>query len=507
MMLLFALLTCSVTSILNSCNLDCEYEYEFERLGWKTYAECTCPANCVAHQKLSLRSNGCGSGSSFERFLGNFGDETTSCCDEHDLCYARPGATQKQCDQDFWDCLPWDQDTLIYYALHYVGFYFYESAQRKQVGCAQQCAGTNTRTRYHAAQVNAPSSCASQTQSRTCNNGNWGGWSGNYAHASCTVRNTCATSFTGTCPSGTSPNTMIVINSMCASSECTIQECCVGGSATQVEKSCSTRGCDIIHTFSNWQGGSVNVYMRGDFSHDSEYADIYVNSVWRQKCQGGGDCSSSYWNCGTLDVPVGRFQIRVDASWGVNVCSEPMAVRMVANQQNSGRTSCSKDADCDVSDSYYCGSSNECVQFSFDYCKESECGLGDGDCDKDSDCREPLICGRDNFRDFHPLLPVSLGNADACTPPSTACSNLELITGTTVAPGNLATKNNLVGVCGSSCATSLGLSLWSVCGLSDGQIDGPGHGGAIEDSQQAGYDCWVQCKTPGSGRRLLELDY
>lgn len=86
------------------------------------------------------------------------------------------------------------------------------------------------------------------------------------------------------------------------------------------------------------------------------------------------------------------------------------------------------------------------------------------------------------------------------------CSNLELITGTTVAPGNLATKDNLVEVCGSSCASSLGLSQWSVCGLSDGQIDGPGHGGAIEDSQQVGYDCWVQCKTePEPTCHSLEL--
>ena len=34
---------------------------------------------------------------------------------------------------------------------------------------------------------------------------------------------------------------------------------------------------------------------------------------------------------------------------------------------------------------------------------------------------------------------------------------------------------------------------WAVCALADGQIDGPGHGGQIEDSQQGGYDCAFTC--------------
>merc|ERR1711890_41041 len=34
---------------------------------------------------------------------------------------------------------------------------------------------------------------------------------------------------------------------------------------------------------------------------------------------------------------------------------------------------------------------------------------------------------------------------------------------------------------------------WAVCKLSDGQIDGKGHGGQIENSHQNGYDCSISC--------------
>ena len=48
--------------------------------------------------------------------------------------------------------------------------------------------------------------------------------------------------------------------------------------------------------------------------------------------------------------------------------------------------------------------------------------------------------------------------------------------------------------CGNTCARHFHLSKWDVCGLSDGQIDGPGHGGMIKDRHQDGFDCWLQCK-------------
>ena len=37
------------------------------------------------------------------------------------------------------------------------------------------------------------------------------------------------------------------------------------------------------------------------------------------------------------------------------------------------------------------------------------------------------------------------------------------------------------------------LGWWEVCALADGQIDGPGHGGGVENAKQGGYDCALAC--------------
>mmetsp|Transcript_85077 Transcript_85077/g.150680 ORF Transcript_85077/g.150680 Transcript_85077/m.150680 type:complete len:1088 (-) Transcript_85077:54-3317(-) len=50
----------------------------------------------------------------------------------------------------------------------------------------------DTRNRYQSSQVNAPASCKMETQERTCSNGNWGGWSGSYSQTSCKVMAQCA---------------------------------------------------------------------------------------------------------------------------------------------------------------------------------------------------------------------------------------------------------------------------------------------------------------------------
>lgn len=74
-----------------------------------------------------------------------------------------------------------------------------------------------------------------------------------------------------------------------------------------------------------------------------------------------------------------------------------------------------------------------------------------------------------------------------------SCTSLELISDTSIAPANLASQVNANDFCGSSCDVMLGLSHWSVCGLADGQINGRGRGGRIEDRMQAHYDCWIVC--------------
>ena len=70
---------------------------------------------------------------------------------------------------------------------------------------------------------------------------------------------------------------------------------------------------------------------------------------------------------------------------------------------------------------------------------------------------------------------------------------MDLITGLSYEPSNQVTQAEATSICGDSCASDLGMTEWQVCGLADGQISGPGHGGNIGNRQQDGYDCWITC--------------
>ena len=48
------------------------------------------------------------------------------------------------------------------------------------------------------------------------------------------------------------------------------------------------------------------------------------------------------------------------------------------------------------------------------FCDEHDCNLGDGDCDRDSDCSGDLICGINNFLDFHPTVNAGKNTQDVC---------------------------------------------------------------------------------------------
>jgi len=128
---------------------------------------------------------------------------------------------------------------------------------------------------------------------------------------------------------------------------------------------------------------------------------------------------------------------------------------------------------------------------------EDSCGVCNGDGLSCADC-----AGEPNGSATEDSCGVCGGDGSSCA----ACHSLELVSDTTVAPENLASQANLVDSCGESCAESFGLSDWEVCGLKDGQLDGPLHGGDIEDSQQSGYDCWVQCKAETSPE-ILDLNF
>ena len=45
------------------------------------------------------------------------------------------------------------------------------------------------------------------------------------------------------------------------------------------------------------------------------------------------------------------------------------------------------------------------------FCRNNVCSLGQGDCDKNSECSGSLVCGTNNCRDFHAN---ALAYADCC---------------------------------------------------------------------------------------------
>ena len=57
--------------------------------------------------------------------------------------------------------------------------------------------GIETRQRFETTSANAPSNCVSETQTKLCNDGTFGPWSGSYLELACTVRNQCESVLNG----------------------------------------------------------------------------------------------------------------------------------------------------------------------------------------------------------------------------------------------------------------------------------------------------------------------
>ena len=61
----------------------------------------------------------------------------------------------------------------------------------------------------------------------------------------------------------------------------------------------------------------------------------------------------------------------------------------------------------------------------------------------------------------------------------------------------LATRAKLHAICGSSCASHVGMTKWEICGLADGRILGSDYGGGIETIDVSAVvlspDCWIVC--------------
>ena len=48
-------------------------------------------------------------------------------------------------------------------------------------------------------------------------------------------------------------------------------------------------------------------------------------------------------------------------------------------------------------------SDGHCSEYNNEYCDSFDCGVGDGDCDSGT-CPSGLLCGKNNFLEYHPLL-------------------------------------------------------------------------------------------------------
>jgi len=97
---------------------------------------------------------------------------------------------------------------------------------------------------------------------------------------------------------------------------------------------CSSPGCAIDHVDDNWKGGYFTISIKGDFDHDSEYAEITVNGVKDGNIcdgpndQGHGCFWAGYYKCGRYYAPSGPLTIRVKASPEVDACSPHMVVKI-----------------------------------------------------------------------------------------------------------------------------------------------------------------------------------
>mmetsp|Transcript_44646 Transcript_44646/g.78505 ORF Transcript_44646/g.78505 Transcript_44646/m.78505 type:complete len:1022 (+) Transcript_44646:94-3159(+) len=70
-----------------------------------------------------------------------------------------------------------------------------QDACKVQARCSSPDAahgGEESRDKYEAASVNAPATCQSESQTRTCNDGSWSGWSGSYSQSECKVKARCS---------------------------------------------------------------------------------------------------------------------------------------------------------------------------------------------------------------------------------------------------------------------------------------------------------------------------
>lgn len=77
---------------------------------------------------------------------------------------------------------------------------------------------------------------------------------------------------------------------------------------------------------------------------------------------------------------------------------------------------CTNDTDCNASQVCMLA---QCIEYVPQLCARSseKCGVGDGGCSSDAQCKDALVCGNNNCADYHQLFETNFIFADCCTLP------------------------------------------------------------------------------------------
>lgn len=120
----------------------------------------------------------------------------------------------------------------------------------------------------------------------------------------------------------------------------------------------------------------------------------------QEQCMATSDCHMVVYHetdnhCHTLS---GKDTTRATYEASLQSDSERQTCIHITRTTRSS-AQCSSDTDCPPLQ--FCSSVHSCTALSHTFCDHRPCGLGDGDCDRNSQCSGNLVCGENNCAQFH----------------------------------------------------------------------------------------------------------
>jgi hypothetical protein len=224
------------------------------------------------------------------------------------------------------------------------------------------------RTRYVTALANSGAGCLSEQQTRTCNDGSFGAWSGSYQVVSCAIAlsGTCALDSQVLCQQGTTCSAAQGQPPKCLGTpgfDCSANTQCV---ATCIDGECAAKAepgaaCDELADCAGCSSGSV-VDCVDNTCRCGDGAECSANQQCKATCV-DQTCAPANELCDDdADCRDGRECLRKS---GVDACLLPEG------------SACSENASCER------------------VCRESECsapGTVSDSCDENADCSVFLVC-------------------------------------------------------------------------------------------------------------------